>query len=229
MPIAACERREGRSKFDGKLDDWTPADLIHDGPLVRMLDRPGLQQQELAYAATRSKIYTGWAAADLYVGFAVDGVSKVAAGGRNDVEYQARRAWGEDLCELLVQPVYDDTSEPGPVLHVVVKPNGSNWAERKMDPRHNADPWAEFESNVRYAANVSGPQWTGEVAIPRRLLTDAKGRMPTLLRFNFAQHRADTGESASWAGPVDFGRDDAFTGLIYLRSLGDDAALNDGR
>jgi hypothetical protein len=26
-----------------------------------------------------------------------------------------------------------------------------------------------------------------------------------------------TGESSSWAGPVDFGRDDSFTGLLLLR------------
>jgi hypothetical protein len=43
--------------------------------------------------------------------------------------------------------------------------------------------------------------------------------MPVMLRFNFTQHRADTGESASWAGPVDFGRDDAFTGLLFLQEI----------
>ena len=31
------------------------------------------------------------------------------------------------------------------------------------------------------------------------------------------QHQASTGESASWAGPVDHGRDDAFMGLLHLR------------
>jgi hypothetical protein len=38
-----------------------------------------------------------------------------------------------------------------------------------------------------------------------------------VLRFNFIQHKHSTGESASWAGPLDFGRDDAFMGLLYLR------------
>jgi len=38
-----------------------------------------------------------------------------------------------------------------------------------------------------------------------------------MLRFNVTQHRADSGESASWAGPVDFGRDDALTGVLILR------------
>ena len=46
------------------------------------------------------------------------------------------------------------------------------------------------------------------------------GDPPTLLRFNFSQHKAATGESATWAGPVDFRRDEAFMGLLYLRSPG---------
>ena len=39
-----------------------------------------------------------------------------------------RRAWGEDLCEVLIQAVFDDNSV-GPVLHVVCKPTGL-WVER---------------------------------------------------------------------------------------------------
>ena len=37
---------------------------------------------------------------------------------------------------------------------------------------------------------------------------DGSRQRPVMLRLNFSQHRATTGESASWAGPVDFGRDD---------------------
>lgn len=233
LPVAACEQKEGRFDFDGKLTDWSPSDLAHDGPLVKMLDRPGVQKQDTPFAATSSKVYTGWAAAAFYVAFSLDGVSKVDAGGRNDVAYQSARAWGEDLCEVLVQPVYADNTL-GPILHVVCKPNGSNWVERKLNPKLNADPWQAFESTgVRYRAAVSGPQWTGEVAIPWRVLTDPKAGVPTLLRFNFAQHRTATGESASWAGPVDFGRDDAFTGLLVLRGMAGgnvaDAVSNDRR
>ena len=38
-----------------------------------------------------------------------------------------------------------------------------------------------------------------------------------MLRFNYAEHHDKTGESASWAGPIDFGRDDSFMGLLYVR------------
>ena len=35
---------------------------------------------------------------------------------QNAVTYRDRRAWGEDLCEILVQPVYGDNST-GPAVH----------------------------------------------------------------------------------------------------------------
>lgn len=234
LPIAACERREGRFNFDGRLDDWADQDAIQDGPLVKMLDRSSVQRQTLQYAATKSQLYAGWAAENLYLAFGLNGVSKSDQTGRNFVDYQARRAWGEDLCELLIQPVYENNTL-GPILHVVCKPNGSSWVERKLDPRLNANPWEPFESTgIRYASSTGGERWTGEVAVPWKILADPKLGVPTLLRFNFAQHRSATGESASWAGPVDFGRDDSFMGLLHRHTPGgigaagvDDAVFND--
>jgi hypothetical protein len=41
--------------------------------------------------------------------------------------------------------------------------------------------------------------------------------MPTMLRFNFVQHRTATGESDSWAGPIDYGRDENLMGLLLIR------------
>jgi hypothetical protein len=230
VPLAATERMDRRFAFDGKIDDWTELDLIQDGPLVRMLDRPMLQRQSTEPANTNSRIFTGWTGNDFVVGFGVEGVSGGQSQGKNFVEnYQAGRAWGEDLCEVLVQPVYLNNSV-GPLLHVVLKPNGSSWVQRKLNPKHNADPWEPFESTgVRYVANVApgaagkkdadaaNGKWTGELAIPWKVLNDPNLGMPTLLRFNFSQHRTATGESASWAGPVDFGRDDAFMGCLQVR------------
>lgn len=220
LPVAITDRREGRFSFDGRLDDWIDADKIHDGPLVKMLSRPAVLAQAMEPAATPSRVYTNWAAENFYVGFAVAGLSRPdqAGGGfRNFVEYQARRAWGEDLIQVLVQPVYADNAL-GPILHVVCKPNGSNWVERKLDPRLNADPWESIgDSGARYAAHLAGDQWTGELAIPWKVLDSKEHGRPTLLRFNFVQHRNAFGESASWAGPIDFGRDDSLTGLLVLK------------
>ena len=220
LPVATSERVAGREFVtDGQFYEWDPADLVHDGALVQMMSRPVLQRQELRLASTVSRVYTGWAEDNFCVAFAVGGITpeNLLKGSQNFVDYEFRRAWGEDLCGVLIQPVFDDNSV-GPVLHLVCKPTGSLWVERKLDARRNANPWQPLEgTGVRYKAVIDNTAWRGEVAIPWRAICDAERGVPALLRFNFVQHRTATGESASWAGPIDFGRDDAFTGVLHLR------------
>ena len=219
LPVAVSERLEGRRiVVDGRFDEWDQADLVQDGPLVQMLSRPMVQRQELRLASTPSRVYTGWAEDNFNFAFSVGGITPgdLLKGSQNFVDYESRREWGEDLCAVLIQPVFADNSV-GPVLHVVCKPAGL-WVERKLDARLNANPWQPIEgTGVRYKAVIDGTSWRGEVAIPWRAICDAEKGVPALLRFNFTQHRHATGESASWAGPIDFARDDAFTGVLYLR------------
>ena len=219
-PVAASDRRDGPPKLDGQLDDWTDADALQDGPLVLMLNRPDLQSQQLRFAPVRSKVYSGWGPRDFFLAFALEGLSPVSAQAHNDVHYQSRRAWDEDLCEALIQGVYADNTL-GPVVHIVCKPGGAVWVERKAAAA--GDSWAPIEgAAVRYATTTTTDgRWRGEAAIPWTLLAPDRKDRPVLLRFNFCQSRQATCESASWAGPIDFGRDARFTGLLYLRTPSD--------
>lgn len=217
LPAAVSEQRVGGLALNGSLEDWDAADMIQDGPLVRMFDRPSLHQHLLKSATTPAKVYTSWAGENFYVAFSVQSSPAKGLQARNFVDYQFRRAWGEDLVELLIQPIYAN-NQLGPVLHIVCKPQAQHWVERKLDPRLNANPWQSVEgAEVRYAATVAEDTWRGEIAIPWKVILDKGQQPPRLLRFNFAQHLHRTGESASWAGPIDFGRDDDFMGLIELR------------
>src|SRR5439155_325243 len=54
LPVAPSEKREGQLAIDGSLSDWNGADAIHNGPLVRMFNRPALQRHELEPAMTTS-------------------------------------------------------------------------------------------------------------------------------------------------------------------------------
>ena len=217
VPVATSDRLPPGLLIDGQLNDWHPDDQILDGPMVQLFTRPSLQAQELKDASTSSQLFTGWADDHFYVGFKLNGLlSGLAPEARNFVDYQFRRAWGEDLCEILIQPVYTDNTL-GPVLHVVCKPNGVTWIERRMI-LNNPNAWEAFQgAGVRYSTTLDNKSWRGEVAIPWTSIADpAKGR-PALLRFNVVQHKNETGESASWAGPIDFGRDDSFTGALFVR------------
>jgi len=218
LPIAASNRRETALKMDGTLGDWSGTDAIWDGPLLRMLNRPAVQRQELQWAATRSNLFTSWGRENFYLAFAVEGLAPRSEQAKNFVEYEDRRAWGEDLCEILMQPILPD-NRPGAVVHIVVKPAGGVWVERKSTV--SGANWQPIESQgIRYVAATPESSWRGEMAIPWSALLGGAIDPPKLMRFNFAQHKSATGESASWAGPVDFGRDEAFMGLIYLKAAG---------
>jgi hypothetical protein len=174
-------------------------DAIQNGPLLRMLNRPALQAQTLEEAANPTQIFTGWSDGNdgnFYIAFKLSGLSQNPVRTvRNFVDYQFRRAWGEDLCQVLIQPIYADNTV-GPVLHVACKPNGGEWTERKLDPRLYADPWQPVVSaGVRYVATPDGTDWRGELAIPWKTINDTNKSLPVMLRFNFIHHRTETGES----------------------------------
>ncbi len=232
LPVAAVDRRVRPLALDGSLADWDATEAVHlDQPLVPALDRPAVQSPARPPAAgPPASVYAAWSDDDLYVAFKLAGVTAAPARAtRNFVDYQSGRGWGEDLCELLVQPVYADNTL-GPTLHVVAKPGGE-WVERKPAPRPGstdaaaaggvggAGDWQTYEgSAVRYARDL-GPDgtWRGELAIPwRSIALPGRGR-PELLRFNLAQHRQLDGQTASWAGPVDASRDDRLMGLLLVR------------
>ena len=53
VPVAVSERRQGPPPVpDGSLGDWAAEDALHEGQLVKMLNRPALQRQELQLAST---------------------------------------------------------------------------------------------------------------------------------------------------------------------------------
>ncbi|HXE54746.1 MAG TPA: hypothetical protein VN541_17125 [Tepidisphaeraceae bacterium] len=226
LPVAASDRREGPLALDGNLDDWSDADAFQNGPLVLMMNRPDLQKQQLRSASVNARVYSGWGRDNFYLAFALEGLSVDEHQAHNDVYYQARRAWGEDLCEALIQPVYSDNTL-GPVLHVVFKPNGALWVEHKLASAGETDDWRPIEgAGVRYATTTGEGRWHGEAGIPWKLICGSDREIPTLLRFNFSQHRAATCESASWCGPVDFGRYDRLMGVLYVRTPRDLGIVN---
>jgi hypothetical protein len=208
-PIAASDRRSPEI-LDGSLKHWSAADLIHDGPLVSFLDRNGVARQRIVPAPTASELFTGWSNDDFYVAFLVRGAKPPpAATFRNFVD--AATTDHQDLCELLIAAIYPDNTT-SPPLHVICQTNALG-TERKL-----ADHWQPANgSAIRYAGSIDGSGiWRGELAIPWTALLDPGKARPRILRFNFTQRRGD-GSAASWAGPVDSGRDELLTGLLYLR------------
>ncbi len=224
-PAAACDRRQEPLTIDGSLGDWKELDAITNEPLVKMLDRPSIGQPRVQRITTTANVYTNWTESAFNIAFRLGGVADDPAlrnrPMRNFATYQSNRAWGEDIVEILVQPIYADNTV-GPVLNISCKP-AAVWMERKLDARVNVDPWIPVEgAAVRYAARVDANIWRGELAIPWKAISDEKKGRPVLLRFNFSQHLGANAQSGSWAGPIDFGRDDAFMGVLHVHDSGAD-------
>ena len=111
-----------------------------------MVDRPSIQHWRIEPSSIPSRIYTGWSDDNFYVAFSVGGTAERQELHRNFVDYQLRRAWGEDLCQVLIQPVYDDNSL-GPVTYLACKPNGVCMVKRRLDPRIEFRPVAGDRRN----------------------------------------------------------------------------------
>ncbi|MEM6561649.1 MAG: hypothetical protein AAF656_08610, partial [Planctomycetota bacterium] len=222
LPAVTIDRLPGGIVLDGELADWLPADQIHAGPLIAMFDRPSVQDYRLDRAPTDTTLHAGWTDESLYVAFRLEGASDAASRAGNVIEIDAGRAWGEDVAQLLIQAVYADGTE-GPLLLLNVKPTGVVWAERRNDPKRFRVPWQPFESNTRFQSTLVDGVWRGELAIPRAALEldarfDERGLpdRPAMYKFNFAQHRHETGQTTTWAGPVDGMRDEAFGGVLVV-------------
>jgi hypothetical protein len=221
-PVAYSEKRGGGAPpvIDGNLkDDWSQEDALHDGPLVMMLSRPSFQKQSLIMTPTKSAIYSTWTPGSFYLAFKVEGAdAPITNAGKSWVDYEFRRAWGEDVCEVLIQPVYHDNTS-GPLFHAGCKKLQGVEIERRASSRQNISPWEPFNGGgIHYASTIDGPVWRGEIVIPWSALNaPGDGRQPRFLRFNFIQHHGTSGQSASWAGPIDFSRDEQMMGLIEIR------------
>lgn len=223
IPGSFSEKRLGADpKLDGSLEDWSTEDRFFEGQMVRLIDRPTLQTRTLTKATTNSKLYSTWTDRKLYLAFRLEGADMpITNAEKNFVNRQLGRAWGEDIAEILIQPVYGSTE--GPLFLLTLKPRGQLQIKRRLDPRTAINPWETFGgADLLYASNVTDSVWRGEISIPfeAMLAPNQVNGKPTYLKLNFLQHRGRTGESSSWAGPIDQILDQPLCGILQIRSGG---------
>ncbi len=209
-PAAGLARRASVPVLDGLLNDWANDHPLLDGPGVPFVARGN------APSAGPILLHAGWTPAGLHVAFRLAIDPPTGDGTRattTRVDTRHGRIRGEDAAEVLVTPVFSDDNEPvtGTPLHVVLRPNGQALIERFSD-----DAWRPAALGLGYAArHERDGTWRGELTIPWATLSAGDAaRVPELLRFNFAHTRRATGRAASWAGPVDSGRDLDITGAL---------------
>jgi len=187
--------------IDGKLNDWpvgwtnTAGDFLLIAPDGRVLaDR----QRRPTQQTQASVAHDG---RNLYFAFVCDESQpqQIVARPSNTVHFEGLLAWGEDLVEVLIDPLNSSSTNPADVYHLIVKANGTVISYRGVPTApalRGCGPWA---SGAVAAVQVNAGSWVAEIALPLKDLAASQtiGRWWGL---NLARHEARLGESSSWSG-----------------------------
>jgi hypothetical protein len=216
-------------KLDGLLDDWQPGDAVHRGPLTRMIDRDTVTTGRLQPDDRDTWLAVRQQTDGVAIAFRTSSPSRQMpqdAVVSNTVNRDASgRVWGEDAITMDLRAV-DESGMAGRSLRLVCKPLGIIVQRQDAAGKWVAAGQAEvaYASRPNRAAGAAG-SWQGELLIPAGLLNDiapsitaaqASPRRVDALAANFSRHYAETGFTATFAGPVDSEDDDSVTGLIVF-------------
>lgn len=197
LPAAWVVPSAGHVELDGKLNEWSASEVVHVGGLTRMLDRYAAQSGRPVAAAKPTEVLARWDDGALYLAFRSESVGPPPAVATNQIAAESGRAFGRDVLRITLAP-------PGqPPVRILAKPQALTVE-------------SPGGSDITAASTVENGTWRCEVRIPAALLGGL--RPNAVLPFNVVRHDATTGESSSWAGPLD--RDDQpWMGLLVISDV----------
>ena len=121
---------------------------------------------------------------------------------------------GEDLIEVLIDPLGAGTRSPTDLFHVVVKRSGVDLTERGIGlspPCGRRAPWA---ADLQSATRISDGRWTVELRIPIASFDRALTR-GTVWGINVTRFDASREEFSTWSGAVGNAYDPLSLGNLY--------------
>lgn len=207
VPAALVFRAGSPPVLDGSLGDWTEGELVADGGLVRMLDRSSIQTSSTPRSAKATRMLAKWDGDALYVAIRAEGASRAVAAGSSGVTNFTRevagRAYGEELVRIALGAGLGE-------LRLLVKPSGVT-----VEAGGGVGNAGGTVGGVKFASVVEGGVWRAEMRIPAAMLPGVELAAGSAVQMNLVRHDAETGESSSWAGPID--RDyQALRGVLLL-------------
>jgi hypothetical protein len=208
----------GPIRIDGDLSDW-PAGSgnVAAGFLPIASGDGGHSPEETGHLGRRTMAFVMRDDSNLYVAVnaAYDGGLPLDAGRRNSVAYDDMIPVGEELVELLIDPLNSGTRSPTDLYHIVVKPSGIYLTERGIafDP-----PCARRElwlAEVEIATGTLAGRWVAELRVPLA----AFGDLPTehtVWGFNVARFELNRRMFSTWSGAKSNAYDPLSLGNLYL-------------
>ncbi|MBI4717638.1 MAG: hypothetical protein HY763_07530 [Planctomycetes bacterium] len=188
-----------RVRVDGDLSDWPAAggNVADDFLLVAGSTDDGSSP---ALPRRRTVAFVLCDREALYVALRVEADTPrlVGAVQRKRVRYEDMVPVGEELVELLFDPLNARTRSPEDLYHFVVKPGGADWTGRGVPcdpPCGEVRPWAV---DIDVATRVEADHWTAEVRIPFSAF-EAEARQ-TVWGFNVTRFDRENEEFSTWSG-----------------------------
>lgn len=201
LAVTRCANLTSPLRIDGRLDDWPRTSANMAGNFLRTLSQedfaaPDDRRPTLAtrtwFAIDRETLYIG-VQAEVRRG---DGLIHRPD---NVVPVEGATPWGQDVIEILLDPLGELERRADALFVLQIKPSGQLVARRGAitePPLTPSEPWA---SGARVASHVTGESWTLEVALPLRTFGEEALRH-AIWGVNVTRLDARRGEYSTWAG-----------------------------
>jgi hypothetical protein len=204
--------------LDGDLSDWPPGwgnvagDFISVAPPSR-----NQENGEQEGAARETLVFVLRDAAHLYVAVnARIGPDTLAPQSRrNTVVYDDLIPVGEDLIELLFDPLNAGTRTPSDVFRLLIKPTGAYWAEKGISTDPPCGSRRAWSADAVVAVKTAGDRWTTEVQIPLSSF-EAFSTQNAVWGFNVTRFDAAEQELSTWSGASGNPYDPLSLGNLFL-------------
>lgn len=205
-------------RIDGDLSDWPPAGgNVAAGfqPIAGSGDRSSDDMSTKAKRRTMAFVMRDGSALYLAINCVYDETAVASEMRRNIVEYDDMIPVGEELVEILLDPLNSGTRSPTDLYHIVVKPSGTYLTEKGIafnPPCGQRQPWS---AEVEIGTRTHRGRWTAEIRIPFAAFGDVPTEH-TIWGLNVTRFEASHQVFSTWSGASGNAYDPLSLGNLYL-------------
>lgn len=204
-------------RIDGNLSDWPGGTFNVAGDFLLVARDSFAVPSKVNRPQRRTTAFVLRDASALYIAInaEADRGAMREAPRRQRVEHDDLIPMGEELVEILIDPLNSGARTPEGLFYIAIKPSGaavSSIGLRHDPPCGDTRPWA---ADIDVATDVSSDRWTAEVRIPLA----AFGSVPTQRTFwglNITRFDLSAQEYSNWSGAAPNPFDPLSLGNLYL-------------
>jgi hypothetical protein len=204
--------------LDGDLSDWPPG-VANVAAGFRWISTSHADPapSDALRAPAKTLVFVMADDESLYVGAFCQTRAEPAtlASRRNTVVYDDFVPAGEELIEILIDPLNAGTRSPADLYHIAVKPTGAALWEKGVSSNPQVGPRESWPADIQVATDSRSDHWTVELKIPLSAF-DIDSDQPNMWGFNVTRFDAAGQEFSTWSGASGNAYDPLSLGNLYL-------------